>query len=67
MSTLVSDKEQLGSGFASKKLPLSGEKLDAAINAMETPGFLARLTARIIKIWRQVGRRFSVRYFSKGT
>lgn len=33
-----------------EKVPLTGAKLDAAIIAMETPGFIYRLTVRIMKI-----------------
>jgi len=42
-------KEQVGA-LAQDPVPLSGAKLDAAIAAMEAPGFLEKLTARIMKL-----------------
>lgn len=40
---------------AQERVPLSGEALDSAIKAMESPNFLARLTARIMRLARKKG------------
>jgi len=40
---------------AQEKVPLSGAKRDAAIKAMESPGFLERLTVRIMKLAATMG------------
>ncbi len=45
MSTVGSDI-----GQRQEKVPLSGAKRDAALRAMEEPGFLNRLTVRIMKL-----------------
>src|ERR1041384_2491857 len=45
MSTVASNTEQ-----GQEKVPLTGAKRDAAIRAMEAPGFLDRLTVRIMKL-----------------
>src|SRR5580765_6654377 len=37
-------------GLTAEKVPLAGAKRDAAIKAMEAPGFLERLTVRIMKL-----------------
>lgn len=50
MSTLTSDKEQPGVQPTTMNAPLSGAQLDKAIAAMESPGFLSRLTARIVQL-----------------
>lgn len=44
MSTIGSDTD-----ITQEKVPLSGAKLDAAIHAMESPGFSEKLTIRIMK------------------
>lgn len=50
MSSFNSDtKEQVGA-LAQDRVPLSGANLDAAIAAMQAPGFLEKLTARIMKL-----------------
>lgn len=44
MSAIDSDKES-----SQQKMPLSGAKLEAAIRSMESPGFISKLTVRIMK------------------
>lgn len=41
--------------LAQEKVPLSGAKLDVAIKAMESAGFLERLTVRIMKLAAEKG------------
>ncbi len=50
MSTVESDIVQ-----EQKKVPLTGAKRDAAIRSMEAPGFLDRLTVRIMKLAAEKG------------
>jgi hypothetical protein len=50
MSTLVSNNGEPNMELAQEKVPLSGAKLAVAIKAMETAGFLERLTVRIMKL-----------------
>jgi hypothetical protein len=50
MSTFTSDKGEPSMEPLPEKAPLSGAKLDAAIKAMESAGFLERLTMRIMKL-----------------
>jgi len=50
MSTFASDIKQPSAEPLREKAPLSGAKLDAAIKAMESAGFLERLTVRIMKL-----------------
>ncbi len=55
MDTLGSDITEPAAMQAQERVPLSGEKLELALKAMESPGFLDRLTARIMKLARQKG------------
>lgn len=55
MSTLTSDKEEPSVEPTQETTPLTGAKRDAAIKAMEMPGFLKRLTVRIMKLAREKG------------
>jgi hypothetical protein len=50
MNALVSDKKEPNETSVQERVPLSGARLDAAIKAMESAGFLERLTARIMKL-----------------
>jgi hypothetical protein len=50
MSTIDSDTEP-----AEKKVPLTGDNLEAAIRSMESPKFFEKLTLRIVKLAEQKG------------
>src|SRR5690349_5093258 len=50
MNALVSDNKEPNKTSVQERAPLSGAKLDAAIKAMESAGFLEKLTARIMKL-----------------
>ena len=50
MNALVSDNREPNETSVQERVPLSGAKLDAAIRAMESTGFLEKLTARIMKL-----------------
>ncbi len=50
MNPLVSDYGEPNESSAQEKTPLAGPKLDIAIKAMESAGFLEKLTARIMKL-----------------
>lgn len=45
MSTIDSDNES-----NQQRVPLSGDRLEAAIRSMESPGFFSKLTVRIMKL-----------------
>src|SRR5258708_7461016 len=50
MNAVVSDNGEPNEASAQEKSPLTGTKLDVAIKAMESAGFLEKLTARIMKL-----------------
>lgn len=55
METLGSERIQPDVAPGVECVPLSGEKLALAIQSMESPNFLMRLTARIMKLAKQKG------------
>jgi hypothetical protein len=55
MNTLGSERKEPDAARAEERVPLSGEKLALAVEAMKSPNFLVRLTARIMKLARKMG------------
>ncbi len=55
MATLDSERNEPDEVPEAERVPLSGEKLALAIQAMETPNFPMRLTARIMKLAKNKG------------
>lgn len=55
MDPLGSEKNETDAKQTPKRAPLCGAKLASANKAMESPGFLPRLTARIMKLARKKG------------
>jgi len=55
MDTLGSEITERDEIPAQERVPLSGESLDLAIKAMESLGFLSKLTGRIMKLARKMG------------
>jgi hypothetical protein len=55
MSTVSSEIQEPDEIPVQERVPLSGEALAAAIAAMESPDFLSKLTARIMKEARKMG------------
>jgi hypothetical protein len=55
METLGSERKGPDVAHAEARVPLSGEKLALAVEAMKSPNFLMRLTARIMRLARQKG------------
>jgi len=55
MATLDSERIEPDEVPEAERIPLSGEKLALAIQAMEAPNFLMRLTARIMRLAKNKG------------
>jgi len=55
MDALGSERKGPDVAHATARVPLSGEKLALAVEAMKSPNFHMRLTARIMKLARQKG------------
>ena len=55
MDLLNSENKEPDVAQVEKRVPLSGEKLALAVEAMNSPNFLMRLTARIMKLAKQKG------------
>jgi hypothetical protein len=55
MDMADSDSKETSPLAAREKVPLSGERLTAAVKALEKPGFLNQLTVRIMKLAWQKG------------
>jgi len=55
MGHMDSERKELNEGRADARVPLSGVKLTLAIEAMKSPNFLLRLTARIMRLARRKG------------
>jgi hypothetical protein len=55
MDTLGSDTTQSDEAPEAGRVPLSGEKLGLALQALEAPDFIKRLTARIVKLAKNKG------------